>query len=35
MVAIPHLKAVGGEAHVAGLGDPRIEKFAEAGILRP
>ena len=35
MVAIPHLKAVGGEAHVAGLGDLRIENFAEAGIFRP
>ena len=35
MVAIPHLKAVDGEAHVAGLGDRRIEKFAEAGILHP
>ena len=35
MDAISHLEAVDGEAHVAGLGDPRIEKFAEAGILRP
>ena len=35
VVSVPHLEGVGGEAHVAGLGDPRIEKFAEAGILHP
>ena len=35
MDAISHLEAVDGEAHVAGLGDLRIKKFAGAGILRP